>query len=369
MKLIPVSEPNISDKELQYITDAVKSSWISSNGKYLDAFEKKFAEYIGVKYAVAVSNGTVALHLALLALGIGPGDEVIVPNLTYIATANAVKYVGASPAFADSDINTWNISIESIKRLITRRTKAIIPVHLYGNPCDMDGILELANEQNLFVIEDAAEAIGSKYNKKHVGSFGHISTFSLYGNKTITTGEGGVVVTNDVELYDKLKLLKGQGMNPKKRYWFDVIGYNYRMTNMQAAIGCAQLERVNELVDKKIKNAKIYNKYFSTCNDIILPMDTTNSLNSYWMYTIVLESYAQEERDYLMKRLLEKNIETRPVFYLTTEMPMYTKHRQDECRNATLIANGGINLPSSTLLNVKEIDYICSNLINLLAKM
>ncbi len=264
-KNYPVSETNLNGNELKYVTDAVSSSWISSNGKYIDLFENEFANYLGVKHAIAVSNGTVAIHLALLALNIGKGDEVIVPNLTYIATANAVSYVNATPVFADSEADTWNINPECIEKLITPKTKAIIPVHLYGNPCNMDKIATIAKNHNLYIIEDAAEAIGSQYHGKKTGSFGLISTFSFYGNKTITTGEGGMVATNDDELASKIRLFKGQGMSFTKRYWFDVIGYNYRMTNMQAAIGHAQMERINDLVNAKRQNARHYNRFL---NDI-----------------------------------------------------------------------------------------------------
>lgn len=358
-KYIPVSEPNLKKKELNYVVDAVKSTWISSKGKYIDKFEKMFAEYIGVNYAISVSNGTVALHLALLALNIGPSDEVIVPNLTYIATANSVSYVGATPVFADSEKDTWNIDPKSIERLVTKKTKAIILVHLYGNPCNMNAIMKIAKASNLFVIEDAAEAIGSEYFGQKTGSFGDISTFSFYGNKTITTGEGGMVVTNDREIANRLRILKGQGMNPDRRYWFDIIGYNYRMTNMQAAIGCAQMERVDELVEAKRNIAKLYNKYFMDIPGITLPVEKNHTTNTYWMYSIILDNHYREEKEKLRKELGKSGIETRPFFYLLTEMPPYNGHKSDGCKIAKLLADKGLNLPSSTLLKEEEIKYIC----------
>lgn len=358
-KYIPVSEPNLKGKELEYITDAVKSTWISSTGKYINKFEKMFAEYIGVNHAISVSNGTVALHLALLALNIGPGDEVIVPNLTYIATANSVTYVGATPVFADSEKDTWNIDSKSIERLLTKKTKAIIPVHLYGNPCNMKAIMKIADKNNLFVVEDAAEALGSEYFGRKTGSFGDISTFSFYGNKTITTGEGGMVVTKDSKIANKLRVLKGQGMNPNRRYWFGIIGYNYRMTNMQAAIGCAQMERVDELVRAKRNIAQLYNKYFMDIPGITLPVEKNHTTNTYWMYSIILDNHCREEREKLRKELEKSGIETRPFFYLLTEMPPYNRHKSDECKIAKLLADKGLNLPSSTLLKKEEIKYIC----------
>ena len=356
--MIPVSEPNITEKELEYVTDAVKSTWISSNGKYIDRFESMFADYIGTKHALTVSNGTVALHVALLALGIGPGDEVIVPALTYIATANAVTYTGATPVFTDSEPDTWNMCPDSIERLITPKTKAIIAVHLYGHPCDMGKINSVAKRNNLYVIEDAAEAIGSEYANEKVGRFGDIATFSFYGNKTITTGEGGMVVTNDDELANKVRLLKGQGMSPVRRYWFDVIGYNYRMTNMQAAIGCAQMERIEELVAKKRQVASWYDELLSGIKDITLPVEKSYAKNTYWMYSILIDSKSETERDAFMEYLSKNGIDTRPFFYLMTDMMPYKKYKSDDLTIAKRIAAQGVNLPSSTLLEYEHIEQI-----------
>jgi len=358
-KNYPVSETNLLGNELKYVTDAISSSWISSNGKYIDLFEKEFAEYLGVKHAIGVFNGTVALHLALLSLGIGKGDEVIVPNLTYIATANAVSYVGATPVFADSELDSWNIDPSSIEKLISKKTKAIIPVHLYGNPCNMDKLNEVCKKHNLYLIEDAAEAIGSEYKGKKAGSFGSISTFSFYGNKTITTGEGGMVVTNDDLIAQKIRLFKGQGMSFSKRYWFEIVGYNYRMTNIQAAIGHAQMERINELVNAKISNAKLYNKYLKGNEKLMLPIEANGSKNTYWMYSILLKNHTREQRELFAKRLSESGVDSRPFFYLMTEMPPYAKHKKDECKTALQLAQQGLNLPSSTLLNENDVQSIC----------
>ncbi len=288
--------------------------------------------------------------------------------MTYIATANSVTYVGATPVFADSKKDTWNIDPKSIERLITKKTKAIIPVHLYGNPCNMNAIMKIAKTNNLFVIEDVAEALGSEYFGQKTGSFGDISTFSFYGNKTITTGEGGMVVTNDREIANKLRVLKGQGMNPDRRYWFDIIGYNYRMTNIQAAIGCAQMERVNELVRAKRNIAKLYNEYLMNIPDITIPIEKIHTKNTYWMYSIILNNYCREEREKLREKLDKAGIETRPFFYLMTEMPPYNNYKNNKSKMAKLLADKGLNLPSSTLLKEEEIKYICNKLIEYLVK-
>jgi len=248
---IPVSQPALIGREKEYVLDCLESNWISSNGKYIGLFEEKFADYLGVKHAIACCNGTAALHVALLALGIGSGDEVIVPTFTYVATANAVVYTGATPVLADCEADTWNIDPAGLEALITPKTRAIIPVPLYGHPCDMDPIMELAKKHGLHVIEDAAEALGARYKGRLCGSMVEISTFSFYGNKTITTGEGGMIVTDNDELADRIRLLKGQGMDPNRRYWFPIVGHNYRMTNIQAAIGLAQLENIDLFLGKR----------------------------------------------------------------------------------------------------------------------
>jgi len=360
---IPVSAPNLSGNEMKYLVDCVTTNWISSKGKYVEKFEKMFAEYIGVKHAVAVSNGTVALHLALLSLDIGPEDEVIVPTLTYIASANAVKYTNARVVFADCEKDTWNISIESIKKRISSKTKAIIVVHLYGHPCDMDPIMKVAKEHNLYVIEDAAEAIGSQYKSKKVGGIGHLGTFSFYGNKTITTGEGGMVVTNDDKIAEKVCLLKGQGMAPDKRYYFPILGYNYRLTNMQASIGVAQMEKIDYYVKKKREIAKAYNETLGNINGITLPPEKDWAYNTYWMYSILIEENFGVERDVLRKLLYEKGIETRPFFYPVHTMPMYKEYyRKDEFPIANELSKKGINLPSYTKLGSKEISRIAKAL-------
>ncbi|KKM16310.1 hypothetical protein LCGC14_1687160, partial [marine sediment metagenome] len=243
--MIPVAEPILGEEELKNVIEAIKTGWISSKGKFITEFENGFARYCGVKFGVTTSNGTAALHLALKALGIKEGDEIIIPDLTFVATASTVKYCNAKPVLVDIHPNYWCIHPEKIEEMITSKTKAIIPVHLYGNSCDMDPIMHIAREHDLYVIEDAAEAHGGKYKGKMLGSFGDISCFSFYANKTITTGEGGMCLTNDKDLAEKMINLRDHGMNKEKRYWHDIIGYNYRMTNLQAAVGVAQLAKLS----------------------------------------------------------------------------------------------------------------------------
>ena len=358
-KFIPIAKPTLLNMELQYVIDCIETNWISSQGKYIKMFEDSFAEYIGSKHAIAVSNGTTALHLALVTYGIGPDDEVIVPSLTFIATANAVTYTGAKVVFADSELDTWNIDPASFEKLITPRTKAIIPVHLYGQPCKMDEIMEIAKRHNLIVIEDAAEAHGARYKGKYVGSIGHVGCFSFFGNKIITTGEGGMIVTDDYNIFKKARILRDHGMDPDKKYWHSVIGYNYRMTNLQAAIGFAQVERFSEILERKIQIAEIYNKHLKSNKNFILPPGNNWSTNVCWLYSIVLKNktYNGLSRDALIEVLKKQNIETRPFFYPIHKMPPY---RADlNMPVCDLLSENGLNLPSYPDLNDEEIVHIC----------
>jgi len=357
---IPVAEPVIGKRELELVTEAVKSGWVSSKGKFIKEFETKFAEYIGVEYGVAVSNGTAALHLALVTLGIGKGDEVIIPTLTFASVANAVIYTGAKPVFIDSHPDYWCINPNSIEKRVTTRTKAIIVVHLYGHPCDMDRILKIAEENNLYVIEDCAEAHGAEYKGKKVGSFGDISCFSFYGNKIITTGEGGMCLTNDSKLAEKMRFLRDHGMRPERRYWHEVIGFNYRMTNLQAALGVAQLEKINDFIKKKREIAEIYNSQLKNIEGVILPPEMPWAKNVYWMYSILIseENYGLN-RDGLMKKLAEKGVETRRFFYPLHMMPPYRKYVKNcTFHVAERLSSCGINLPSSVKLTKDDIEKI-----------
>lgn len=356
---IPVSQPALVGNEKKYVLDCLDSNWISSNGKYIHLFEQEFADYLGVKHALTCCNGTVALHLALLALGIGFGDEVIIPTLTYVATANAVTYNGAIPVLVDCEPDTWNIDPSKIENLITSRTKAIIPVPLYGHPCDMIPILEIAQRHGLYVVEDAAEAVGARYMGKLCGSIANISTFSFYGNKTITTGEGGMVVTNDDELAAKVRLFKSQGMEPTRRYWFSQIGYNYRMTNIQAAIGLAQMENIDLLLAKRREIAGWYNEHLSGIPGIKLPAIKKYAAHSWWLYSILIENEYGESRDAVMDRLSEGGVESRPFFYPMHVMPVYSVGGTffDVAMD---VSHKGINLPTFYGLCEQQVVHVAT---------
>lgn len=350
----PVYKPWLKGNEKKYVIDCLDSTWISSKGSYISKFEESFSNYVGVNYSTAVSNGTVAIHLALLTLGIGPGDEVIVPTLTYIASVNAIVYTGATPVFVDSDAENWQISPEDILKKITPRTKAIMAVHLYGHPCPMDEICAITRERGLFLIEDCAEALGSKYKGRHVGTFGNISTFSFFGNKTITTGEGGMVVTNDPTLHDRAVHFKGQGLAKYREYWHDVVGYNYRMTNICAAIGLAQLEQVEEILERKIKIAGWYQQYLED-SEFIFQKQAGTITNSFWICSVIMNDFTK--RDELREHLKQNGIETRPVFYPVHTMPMYSLGYQIH-PVAEEIARRGISLPSYPELEENDIIFI-----------
>lgn len=356
MKFIPIAEPKLGKKELEYVTNCIKTNWISSQGKYVREFEERFSRYCGVRHGVAVSNGTAALHLALAALGIKKGDEVIVPDLTFIAPANAVTYTGAKPVFADSEKKTWNINPNKIEEKITKKTKAIIPVHLYGHPCDMDPIMKIAKTHNLFVIEDCAEAHGAEYKGKRVGSFGDIACFSFFGNKIITTGEGGMCITNDKKLANKMDMLRDHGMNKKKAYWHPIIGFNYRMTNLQAAIGVAQLEKINDLIKIKRKNAQLYNSLLKDVRGITLPPEEKYAKNVYWMYSVLIQESFPVNRDKLITKLKEEKIDSRPFFNPINSMPPYKSNEKFPV--AEELSRKGINLPSSVNLTKGDIERI-----------
>lgn len=357
----PVAAPDLSGNELRYAEECIKSSWVSSQGTFLKRFEEQVAAAAGTPYAVAVCNGTAALHLALAALDLGPGDEVIVPSLTFIATANAVTYCGATPVFADCDPETWCIAPESIERLISPRTKGIIPVHLYGHPCDMDPILALARDRRLWVVEDAAEAMGAMYKGKLVGSLGDMGTFSFFGNKIITTGEGGAVVTQCERLNARLNLLRGQGMDPQKRYWHNVVGFNYRMTNLAAALGVAQMERFTTLVEQRRRLARWYDSALSGVEGLTLPVEAQGSQSAYWMYSLLTADEAS--RDALRSGLLDTGIETRPFFYPINEMPMYAAAPSDRgCPVTRDVSYRGLSLPSSSYLQYSDVELISAGL-------
>jgi perosamine synthetase len=355
-KQIPVYAPSIGEREQAYVNECLKTGWVSSRGHFVKDFEDSFAAYIGAKHAVAVCNGTVALHSALLALGIGRGDEVIVPTFTYVASVNAIKYVDATPVFAESHPAYWNLDPTKIEERITPRTRAIMVVHLYGHPCDMDPILEIAQKHDLFVIEDAAEAHGAEYKGRRVGNFGDVNTFSFFGNKIITTGEGGMVVTNDDALADLCVRLKGQGVSRADTYWHDILGYNYRMTNIAAAIGLAQLERVAETIRRKREIAHLYKSQLDAVEGVVLQGEAPWALNVYWMFSILVPP---EKRERLRDYLRQQGVETRPFFHPAHTMPIYAEYRHQQFPVAQEIASRGINLPSGPTLIDDEIKYVC----------
>lgn len=368
LRNIPVASPSFIGNEKEYVTDCMDTEWVSSLGKYIKGFEEGFADFCRTGYALSCANGTVAIHLALLAYGIKPSDEVIVPTLTYVATANAVTYCGARPVFVDSEPETWNIDPEKIEAKITAKTRGIIVVHLYGHPVNMDPVLEIAKQHNLFVIEDAAEAHGATYKKKVVGGLGDIGTFSFFGNKIITTGEGGMVVTNDEELAKKVRLYRGQGVDPNRRYWFPVIGYNYRMTNIQAAIGLAQLENVAWHLNKRKEIADLYYRHLADLSDFLaLPVAKEWATNSFWMFTVILRDRVKIPRDEFMDQLQEKGVETRPVFYPMHVLPPYIGlQKNDRFPVADKISSRGLNLPTHAKLSAEDVEYVCDGIRELL---
>ncbi len=358
---IPVAEPSLSGNELRYVSECVTTSWISSQGPFVRRFENDFAAKTGARYALAVSNGTVALHLALLALDIGPGDEVIVPDLTFAATINAVIHAGATPVIVDVDRTSWNIDPLAIAAAITPRTRAIMPVHLYGQPADMDAVLALASQRNLVVIEDAAEAIGAAYKGRHCGTIGDAGTFSFFSNKLLTTGEGGMVVFRDAAVAERARRLRDHGMDPARRYWHLEVGYNYRLTNVQAAIGCAQLEQIDRFLARKLEIAGRYRRGLSQIEGLTLPALIDGHANSYWAFTMIVDlERLGLGRDALADRLEKARIETRPVFYPLHEMPPYREFAGNrDFAKTHWLSWSGISLPSAVTLSDGEIDYIC----------
>lgn len=366
MKRISIATPVFNGNEKKYLNECIDTGWVSANGRFVKAFEEKFAEYCGAKYAVSCSNGTVSLHLILLALGVGPGDEVIMPTLTYIATANCVKYCGATPVFVDSEEGTFNMDPSKIEEKITPKTKVIMPVHLYGLSCDMDAIMEVAERHHLWVVEDAAEAHGAMYKGKKVGGFGIAASFSFFGNKVITSGEGGMVTTNDEELYKRMLLLKSQGVSSQKRYWHVVTGYNYRMTNMQAAVGLGQLENISWHISQRKRIAALYEKYIGECRLVKLQEVPEGFESVYWMNNVILQPQVKKERDQVMKEMEDKNIEMRPVFYPMHIMPPFYDENIN-FPNAERLGARGISLPSHALLTDEDVKYVCDSLIEIIS--
>ena len=362
-KMILTAGPSITDKEISYVTDAITNGHGEHWGDYIKRFEKAFAEYIGVKHALTTSSCTGALHLALVALGIGEGDEVIVPDMSWIATASAVKYVGATPVFVDVQRDTWTIDPSKIREVITEKTKAILPVHTYGHPAMMHSILQIANEYGLKVIEDAAPSIGAELDHRKTGSFGDVAGFSFQGAKLLSTGEGGMIVTDNSELFEKIKHYSEHGRSGIGFHISD-IGYKYKMSNLQAAWGLAQLERINELLAKK---ALIHSWYYQELHGIegiqVSKRSNYVECSNYWMTSIVLNGDFKVGRDEVMQRLKEKGIDSRPFFPPISSFPMFNSV---DNTIAKYIGANGINLPSAHVLSQMEIVYVCEILRNIL---
>ena len=356
---LPVATPAFGGNELRYVSECVATNWISSQGRFVGEFEQLFAGLVGAKHGIAVSNGTVALHLALVAGGIGPGDEVIVPTLTFVATANVVRHAGATPVFVDSEPGTWNLDPEEVRSKLTARTRAIIPVHLYGHPADMDRIREIAQQHRLFVVEDAAEAHGALYKGTPVGAIGDVGCFSFFGNKIITTGEGGMLTTNDDELADRARVLRDHGMSRQRKYWHEMVGYNYRLTNLQAAIGVAQVEQVDAFLKKRDAIAQSYAAALGHDARMELPRESPWARRVNWLYTLLLSEGI--DRDRVVARLNERGIDSRPAFVPVHTMPPYATGERFPV--AESIARRGLSLPSSVGLEASDIERVCNALL------
>jgi len=361
--MIRVSEPDIGKEELNNVIEAVKSGFISgTHGKFLREFESEFAKYCGVKYGVTTSSGTTALHLAMESIDLKKGDEVIIPACTNIATALAVVYAGAKPIVVDIETDTWNMSVNKVKDSITSRTKAILPVHIYGHPVDMEEIIDIAEKQNIWIVEDCAEAHGAEYKNKKVGGLGDIGCFSFYANKIITTGEGGMIVTDNKKVAELSANLKDLAFDKKRRFRHERLGFNYRMTNVQAAIGLAQLKKIDSIVAKKRKMAEAYNNLLKDIEGITLPVEKPWAKNVYWMYSILIKKSFGINRETLRNKLSDKGIETRIMFIPMHQQPALRNigyYKSDKHPVSERIGREGLYLPSGTTLEDKEIQFVC----------
>ncbi len=386
--MIPVNEPLLAKNTLRYVAECIETGWISSAGRFIRRFEEEFARYLGVKHAVTTTSGTTALHLALASLGLGPGDAVIIPDLTMIAVPYAVLYTGAQPIPLDVDREIFNIDPEKIREFINGRcdfitgerklvdrgtgktVRAILPVHLYGHPCAMDAILEIARAYELFIIEDAAEAHGALYYRGgnmnqpvQAGAIGHAGCFSFYANKIITTGEGGMVVTNDDRLAEKARILKDLAHHPERRFLHTELGFNYRLTNLQAAVGAAQLEEFDRFIELKRHMAESYGKLLSGVKGLALPRQKPWAKSVYWMYAVLVEEEFGLSRDELMGKLRERGVDTRTFFIPVHQQPLFRQN--EEYREMTYpvseeLSAKGLYLPSGLALTPEQIESVCA---------
>ncbi len=364
MRDIPVASADLSGNEERYAVEAIRSSWVSSTGDFVTRFEKDFAALCGTRSAIGVCNGTIALHLALLALDVRPGDEVLVPALTYIATANAVRYVGAEPVFVDVDPETWCIDPERLEPAMTRRTRGIIPVHLYGHPADMDAINHIAAIHGLWVIEDAAEAHLAHYKGRPAGGLARMGTFSFYGNKIFTCGEGGAVTVNDPHLEKRTRTLRGQGVDPTRRYYFPVTGYNFRLTNLASALLCAQLERHESIIARRKEIFLLYREQLAEIPGIDFQPRASWAEPAPWLFCITANADRfGRTRDELMDMLAEQQIDTRPFFVPLHTLPPFREEslrRGDELPVTVVLGASGLNLPTYSQMSDSDVERVCA---------
>ena len=363
---IPIAEPSIGEREVELVADAVRSGWVSSIGEYVTAFEDELASRCGVAHAIATSNGTTALHLALAVAGIGPADEVIVPALTFVATAAAVRYVGASPVLAESDPAHWCVDPADVASRVTPRTRAIVAVDLYGHPADMDALNEIAAEHDLALVEDAAESLGAVYRQRPAGGLGRLGILSFYGNKLITTGEGGALLTDDPALADRARLLRDHAMDSDRRYWHGEIGFNYRITNMQAALGVAQLERLDDFLARKREIAAAYRAGLQSVPGVSFQEEADWATSSWWMTTLRLDADRGVDRDELAVRLRAGGVDSRPAFVPLHLLPHL--RQEGPLPVAEAVGSEGLSLPSSTSLTDAELEHVIGSVRSALSR-
>lgn len=362
-KLIQTAGPSITQKEIDYVMDAVKNGWYENWSGYLKKFEQAFAEYVGTKYAISTSSCTGALHIALAALNIKKGDEVIVPETTWVATAAVATYVGAKPVFVDVDKDTWTMDPTCLERAITKKTKAIIPVHLYGHPANMGPITELAKDHGLYVLEDAAPSTGAQYMGKRTGSLGDLAAFSFQGAKLMVTGEGGMLVTSDDKIYERASFIANQGRDAHIPFRINEIGLKYKMSNIQAALGLAQLERIDELIQKKKDIYSWYKSKLGGREGIQISAEKEWARSIHWMTSIVLDNNAGVGREELTKKLLERNIDTRNIFPPISSFPMFKEAKSPV---AEYVGKNGINLPCALRLTKEQVDYVSDSVLEII---
>lgn len=358
---IPLDWPNIGEREKSLVQEALNSGWVSTAGPLVNEFETKFAASVGSRYAVSTASGTAGLHLALRLLGVGPGDEVIIPALTFIATLNPVLYVGATPIVVDVDPVTWTMDPDEVIGAVSERTKVIIPVHVYGNPTDMQRLKELAHARGILIVEDATEALGASLGGTQMGTWGDIGVFSFNGNKIITTGNGGMLVTDNADLAERAQLLVNQGRSRNAvEYEYIDMGYNYRLSNIQAALGLAQLERLPEFVQAKKRNADIYRERLSILNDRVgWQKELPGSVSTWWLFSITIDGFDIGERNSLMRKMKDVGIQVRPLFLPLPQQPYLSQQGLKECPVAKKLHREGINLPSATFLDGSAVEAVC----------